>query len=71
MLFIGLFAVCLPSVVQRGCRGRSPRIKECQGGGVGGAFPQAAPRINAALAAFMCRNQILRVWVYLRVAAAL
>ena len=35
-----------------------------------GVFSHAAPRTNAALAAFVGRNQILRVFVYARVAAA-
>ena len=35
-----------------------------------GVFPQAAPRTNAALAAFVGRNKYLRFFVSFRVAAA-
>ena len=51
--------------------GAKPPSQSAKGGGVGGAFLHAAPRTNAALAAFVGRNKQLRIFVYFRVAAAL
>ena len=55
----------------KGVLGAKPPAQDEKGGGVGGAFPQAAPRTNAALAAFVGRNKYLRIYVDCRVAAAL